>query len=51
MVEYSFDEARKLLSKNLENAKSNFKRFVKTKIKYSPIFSYVDLIRTRSYNS
>ena len=28
MVEYSFDEARKLLGKNLENAKSNLKRFV-----------------------
>ena len=29
MVEYSFDEARVLLSKNLENAKANLIRFVK----------------------
>ena len=28
MVEYSFDEARALLSKNLENASANLKRFV-----------------------
>jgi len=28
MVEFSFDEAKKLLAKNLENAKVNLKRFV-----------------------
>ena len=28
MVEYSFDEARTLLNKNLENAIANLKRFV-----------------------
>ena len=30
MVEYSFDEARKLLGKNLENAKVNLERFVRS---------------------
>jgi len=29
MVEYSFDEARILLRKNLENAIANLKRFVR----------------------
>ena len=28
MVEYTFEEARKLLGKNLENAKANLTRFV-----------------------
>ena len=38
MVEYTFDEARTLLGKNLDNAIANLKRFVNT---HYPIFEFL----------